>query len=222
VALDGPLHFTVTLRDGAGTTSSIDFGALGAAPSPYPRAGYGTGLGWANEFVTQRLRLADFTTNGSGLDLGDVVAVRFELGPGLGVDQGRVALDDVELIRAVEPPPFVLAVTNQAGRFEITWPPAVGALYYNVYRGTIPPGGLSSRGSGAAAYDHGCHERADAFGDGARRTKDGTPAAPGSGLYFLVSAVRPGGDESLGQASVDLDDRTPGVQLERPNPAPCP
>jgi hypothetical protein len=113
-------------------------------------------------------------------------------------------------------------MTYQAGRLGITWPPAVGALHYNVYRGTIPAGGLASRGSGPVVYDHVCHEGADEFGDGARRTKDSSVAAPGSGFYFLVSAVRPGGEESLGQASVDLDTQAPGVQVERPNPTPCP
>lgn len=222
VLLDAPLSFTVTLRDGNGATGSIDFGVVGRLTHPYERTGYGSGVGWANEFSTIRLRLADFTTNGSSLDLSDIVAIRFEFGPGFGSNQGRIGLDDVEIVKSFEPPAFTLAMTRSGNRASMTWPPAVGALYYNVYRGTIPQEGLGSRGSGSSAYDHVCFERADLFGDGARATKDNAPVPVGTGFYYLVSAVRAGGRESLGQASIDLDPVTPGDQLERPNSAPCP
>ncbi len=98
-ALDAPLTFTATLRDGGGTTSSIDFANYGGITRTYQRTGYGSGAGWANEFNTVRIRLTDFTIDGSGLDLTDIVAVRFEFGGGFGSNQGRIGLDDVELTK---------------------------------------------------------------------------------------------------------------------------
>jgi hypothetical protein len=68
------------------------------AELPYQRTGSGTGVGWQNEFETIRIRLADFLTDGSHLDLRDIVAVRFDFGPHFGSAKGRLALDDVELI----------------------------------------------------------------------------------------------------------------------------
>ena len=99
-AWNAPLTFTVTLRDGAGHTSSIDVGNYARVTRTYPRTGSGSGAGWANEFTTVRLRLTDFLTDGSGLDLTDVEAVRFEFGSGAGSDEGRLGLDDVELTRS--------------------------------------------------------------------------------------------------------------------------
>lgn len=104
VALDGPMSFTVTLRDGSGVSSSIDFGASGKITRPYLRTGLGAGAGWANEFTTVRLRLADFLTNGSGLDLSDVATVRFDFGTGFGSPRGRIGLDDIAVSAAVEVP----------------------------------------------------------------------------------------------------------------------
>jgi hypothetical protein len=99
VALDGPLTFTVTLRDGGGHTSRINFGSYGGITRPYQRTGLGTGAGWANEFNTVRIRLADFENDGSGLDLGDIVAVRLEFGGLNGSARGRIGIDDLELSR---------------------------------------------------------------------------------------------------------------------------
>jgi hypothetical protein len=99
LALNGPLTFTVTLRDGHGTTSSINFSSYGAITRPYQRTGIGTKVGWANEFNTVRLRLCDFENNGSGIDLADIVAVRFEFGTTHGSARGRIGIDDVELSR---------------------------------------------------------------------------------------------------------------------------
>jgi hypothetical protein len=99
----------------------------------------------------------------------------------------------------------------------------VGALAYDVYRGTIPPGGLGARGAGLDAYDHSCFERADANGDGHRTATDSDPPPAGRiGFYYLVAPIRLDGAGSLGMASVDLDPATPGPQLARPNGAPCP
>ncbi len=93
IATLGDLDFTVTLRDAAGLTSSINIAAYGGGiEEPYQRAG-----GWFNEFETIRLRLMDFLAEGAGLDLSDVVAVRLNFGPSWGEPQGRLALDDLEL-----------------------------------------------------------------------------------------------------------------------------
>jgi hypothetical protein len=96
-ALDTPMSFTVTLRDGDGTTSSIDFDEYGRITRTYERIGFGAGAGWGNEFNTVRIRLKDFTHNGTGLDLTNIVAVRFEFGLGFGSRRGRIGLDDVEI-----------------------------------------------------------------------------------------------------------------------------
>ncbi|MFG0284483.1 MAG: GC-type dockerin domain-anchored protein [Phycisphaerales bacterium JB039] len=93
------LTFTVTLRDSAGTTSSINVGVYGGGvEEPYQRTGAGSGVGWQNEFETIRIRLTDFLTNGSGLDLTDVAAVRLDFGAGFGSAQGRVGFDELELV----------------------------------------------------------------------------------------------------------------------------
>jgi hypothetical protein len=94
------LDFTVTLIDGTGARSSIAIGAYGGGiEEPYQRGGYGPGQGWQNEFETIRLRLTDFLRNGSGIDLTEVLAVRFEFGSSFGSAEGRVALDDIELVK---------------------------------------------------------------------------------------------------------------------------
>jgi len=94
----GDLTFTVTLRDGSGTTSSINISAYGGGiEEPYQRTGAGDGAGWQNEFETIRIRLTDFLHNDSGLDLTDIVALRFEFGDSFGSSRGRLGLDDVEL-----------------------------------------------------------------------------------------------------------------------------
>lgn len=95
----GDLDFTVTLRDGSGTTSSIRIGAYGGGiEKPFARSGQGTGSGWANEFETIRIRLADFVADGGALNLSDVVAIRFEFGPSFGHAAGRLGFDDLEIL----------------------------------------------------------------------------------------------------------------------------
>jgi hypothetical protein len=221
-ALDAPLSFTVTLRDGAGTSRSIDFGNYGRLTRTYLRTGYGTGAGWGNEFNTVRIRLADFATDG-GVDLGDVEAVRFDFGAGFGSERGRVGIDDVALTTAPPPVPFELILEHAAGTTTITWAHSETALTYNVYRGTVPQSGFGTRGSGTDAYDHTCFESEDAAGDGPRVAVDGDPIPPGSaGYYYIVSAVGPVEEGSMGQSSFDLDPGAPGVRIERPRAAPCP
>jgi len=97
--LDGPVSFTVTLRDANGVTSSIETGLYGDVTRTYERSS-GGGLGWANEFSTVRLRLTDFETNASGLDLSSIEAIRFEFGAGFGSERGRLGFDDLEIVRS--------------------------------------------------------------------------------------------------------------------------
>lgn len=99
VALNGPLSFTVALRDAAGVTSAIATQSYGDITRPYQRTGLGTGAGWANEFHTVRIRLADFENDGSGIDLANIVAVKLEFGSPHGSARGRLGIDDIEFTR---------------------------------------------------------------------------------------------------------------------------
>jgi hypothetical protein len=103
----GDLTFTVTLRDGSGMTSSINIGACGGGlEEPYQRSGAGTGVGWHNEMEVIRIRPTDFLTNGSGLDLTDIEAVRFNFGLSWGSNEGRIVIDELMLTNDY-PPHFV-------------------------------------------------------------------------------------------------------------------
>ncbi len=97
--LDAPLTFTVTLRDGQGVTSSIAMSNYGALTRTYKRTSSGVGTGWANEWNSMRVRLADFASDMSPLDLSDIAAVRLEFGAGFGSARGRIGLDDLEIIK---------------------------------------------------------------------------------------------------------------------------
>ena len=92
--------FEVSLRDTQGVTSTIAIDAFGGGiAEPYQRTGLGPGAGWGNEFETIRIRLSSFIADGTGLNLARIEAVRFELGPGHGSNEGRLGLDDLEVIR---------------------------------------------------------------------------------------------------------------------------
>jgi hypothetical protein len=114
-ALNSPLSFTATLRDGNGVSSSIDFAGYGRITRTYLRTGYGAGAGWANEFNTVRIRLTDFETDGSGLDLTNIEAIRFNFGSTYGSSQGRIGLDDIELTNDY-PPYFVPLTISMVGQ----------------------------------------------------------------------------------------------------------
>ena len=95
----GDLTFDVTLVDTAGTFSRINISAFGGGiEEPYQRTTCGTGAGWANEFETIRVPIEAFAYNGTGLDLTSVLAVGLEFGPSHGSPQGRIGLDDVEIL----------------------------------------------------------------------------------------------------------------------------
>ncbi|UYV11372.1 MAG: hypothetical protein NCW75_08650 [Phycisphaera sp.] len=93
------LFFTIELVDGDGNASAVSTGTYATlVRDPYQRTSYGSGAGWQNEFETIRLRLIDFTRDGSALDLGDIETVRLRFGPSHGSDEGRIGLDDVRLL----------------------------------------------------------------------------------------------------------------------------
>ncbi len=92
--------FAVTLIDEAGGEGTIGIDAYGGGiEEPYQRTGLGSGAGWSNEFETIRIRLTDFLADGGGLDLARVEVIRFEFGEAPYSPQGRLGLDDVEIIK---------------------------------------------------------------------------------------------------------------------------
>lgn len=102
LAQAGDLTLTVTLRDSASASSSINIGAFGGGlEKPYDRGDDDIAdpppSGWHNEMETIRIRLTDFLNNGSGLNLGNIVAVRLNVGPSWGSPQGRIVIDDLAL-----------------------------------------------------------------------------------------------------------------------------
>ncbi|MFN0057593.1 MAG: hypothetical protein ACKVX7_03980 [Planctomycetota bacterium] len=98
-ALADELTFTITLRDTIGTSSSISIAVFGSIPRPYQRASSGAGVGWINEFARVRLRLADFLSGGTGLNLGAIEAIRIDCGGPYGSAQGRLGIDDLMVTR---------------------------------------------------------------------------------------------------------------------------
>ncbi|MEM7305708.1 MAG: hypothetical protein AAF682_03505 [Planctomycetota bacterium] len=95
----GDLTFDVTLVDTNGTFSRVNIGAFGGGiEEPYQRTGCGGGVGWANEFETVRIPIQAFAYNNSGIDLSKVFVIGLEFGPSHGSAQGRIGLDDVELL----------------------------------------------------------------------------------------------------------------------------
>ncbi len=89
----GNRAFTVTVRDSLGVESHIRTGPYGGIDTPYTRSN-----GWGSAFKTYRLRLTDFEANGSGIDLTDIVELRFSFGTKYGSRRGRLGFDDIEVI----------------------------------------------------------------------------------------------------------------------------
>jgi len=99
VAVLGDFVFDVELVDGAGRTSSLSIGAYGGGlEEPYQRTGCGTGAGWGNEFETIRLPLNGFRAEDPLFDLTSIDHLIFRFGPSHGSGQGRIGLDDIELL----------------------------------------------------------------------------------------------------------------------------
>ncbi len=111
-ALMGNVTFSVTLRDAADVTSSVNIGAYGdGLVEPYQRAG-----GHHDEFKVIRIRTTDFLTNGTGLDLTNIVAVRCNFGPAWGSSRGRIVLDELMLTNdiAAQFTPLTMALVDSA------------------------------------------------------------------------------------------------------------
>ncbi|MCY2960217.1 MAG: hypothetical protein NTY35_08625 [Planctomycetota bacterium] len=99
-AVLGDLDFTVRLRDAQGASASIRISAYGGGiEEPYQRTDCGTGAGWANEWETVRIPLADFARVAGSLDRTQIVGVDLLFGPSHGSAQGRLGLDDLEFVR---------------------------------------------------------------------------------------------------------------------------
>ena len=100
VTLNGGATFSMVLRDGAGIEARVSSTAQGEAVNrPYQRTGSGTGTGWQNELRTIRLRLRDFQSGGTGINLGNIVAVRLEVGGTAGSATGRFIIDDLQFTK---------------------------------------------------------------------------------------------------------------------------
>jgi hypothetical protein len=100
LAEEGDLDFEVTLSDAALRSSTIRIGAYGGGiEEPYARGGCGEGVGWANDFETIRIPLADFRRGGRPLDLGRIVAVTLRFGPAHGSPLGRIGFDELAFTR---------------------------------------------------------------------------------------------------------------------------
>ena len=98
VALDDLVSLSVEVRDAGGQTAVIATEALSRLPELYPRGGLGSGTGWANEFQTIRIELDEFRSAAPDLNLAEIRSVAILVGGTLGSDQGRIGLDDVELV----------------------------------------------------------------------------------------------------------------------------
>jgi hypothetical protein len=112
---NGILTFGITLRDAAGHTSTINTGAYGGGfGMPYARQG-----GWHNEMRRIRIRMTDFLTNGSLLNLTQISAVRLDLGPSWGTPQGRIVIDEMMLDNDLAPffVPFTMVAITEAPEF---------------------------------------------------------------------------------------------------------
>lgn len=100
VTLNGGASFSLVLRDADGVEVRVSSSAYGDAVNrPYQRTGSGTGTGWQNELRTVRLRLRDFVTGGTGIDLSHLVALRLEVGGTAGSTTGRFVIDDVQFTK---------------------------------------------------------------------------------------------------------------------------
>jgi hypothetical protein len=92
------LTFNVLVRDSTGVESSVSIGAYGAGiQEPYQRTGFGTGAGWQSELEVIRIRLTDFLTNGSGVDLTSIAAIRLDFGQAGSSAKGRLGFDDLRI-----------------------------------------------------------------------------------------------------------------------------
>ena len=98
-AVQADLTFDVSVLDINGNISRINIGAFGGGiEEPYQRTSCGSGAGWANEFETIRIPIQSFKHNAPNLDLFKIRAIGFEFGPAHGSNEGRIGVDDVEVL----------------------------------------------------------------------------------------------------------------------------
>ncbi|MEZ6197728.1 MAG: hypothetical protein R3F20_18730 [Planctomycetota bacterium] len=94
VSLDAPLDFQVRVEDAAGAVRVVGVADYASAISePYARTGCGTGTGWAAEFETVRIALADLARGPDGIDPAAITKITFQFGPSHGSAQGRLGFD---------------------------------------------------------------------------------------------------------------------------------
>ena len=99
IAALADLTFDVTVVDTSLNFARINVSAFGGGvEEPYQRTLCGTGAGWANEFETIRVPIEAFKYNNGAINLNSIFAVGFEFGPAHGSTQGRIGIDDVELL----------------------------------------------------------------------------------------------------------------------------
>ncbi len=229
----GDLDFTVTLKDAGGHESSIKIGTYGGGiEEPYARRS-----GWHNEMERVRLRLRDFLTNDSKLDLAHITAVRFDFGPSKGSAEGRLVLDELFLepdasdmhLGCVIGATQITAITKSgADELRFTWDAVSGQVNsYNFYVGTL----ASLHGSGR--YDHVKNPGGTTQFPDSPTTDTGCDVSGGtattarvrysaSGSYFLIVGF--GGDSCEGPYGKRSDgkDRHDKAVDPRPAAAFCP
>jgi hypothetical protein len=81
----------------------------------------------------------------------------------------------------------------------IGWGSSYGAIHWNTYRGSIPPGMLGSRPA-ASRYDDLCFESADLGGNGPMRSVDGSAPPRDTAWYYLITGENGAAE---GPAAVD-------------------
>jgi hypothetical protein len=81
---------------------------------PYARGG-----GWHNEMRRIRIRTTDFVSDGNPLDLNNIVAVRLNVGPSWGTNQGRIVIDELMLDNDLASAftPMTMSLVGQAPEF---------------------------------------------------------------------------------------------------------
>jgi hypothetical protein len=99
ITLGGPLDLTIAIVDGAGATSKITIGAWATVYPEYRSNVAGVGETTKGMLESRSIPWWAFTANGSAIDLSTITSIGFEFGtPGTSAG-GRVAIDDLEILR---------------------------------------------------------------------------------------------------------------------------
>jgi hypothetical protein len=110
------------------------------------------------------------------------------------------------------PPPLGVGSLDLPDATTVAWGASANAAHWNSYRGTIPNDMLGTRLPGSV-YDHTCYESADAAGDGATLSTDGSAPSLGTAFYYDATGENVCVEGPLGQDSSGAI---------RPNASPCP